>query len=624
MKLTLTTCAFLLLPLFSLCQSQLDKKLKKALPFEVVPLMATDNYSFTPNADLIYHPSQTFKGDTTGVSNDGEYLMFRDDIATKEGELFKLFRLPWVTNWEYEEFVQWVKDSTTLEAVYLNSDPTGNHTIADELIAEMLDYGSSTIDPSQPLKNRELFNFSWRMKGITDQQIIPLISDFYLPQYERLNKVKEWDERKIWYNDPLSGKLILISPDRSSWAHESNQPFDLYYNFANHYSTSKESAYYPAIGLLGTQIQAYLHFKQQKIQKELDAKGFNYLIHLSLPTPEEVALADTSDCDCRMSFTTEANDMTEHWKITNQKYNEFVLWVQDSLLREFIYTSSSDIPAELLSDLLDYQFTYYEEVNLSWNQFRAGEIELNRYLFPFDYKFDWKKKLPAVLYLPLIQLFFNDIDHFTDEKGNIDQTEFMPQFCFYQYYWEDLSRKAQEGELIWDEKSQTYETKDYWIGKDLVTDADLPVNQKNGVRKHANLSQYIIDEKINIYPGIVYQQCSKICTHEHGENLSNSDLKVVCNKASSDLDSRFEKYDFTTNPEALVKGLTYAQAMAYYHWKYQRHAATNKSKAKIFEDLVPTEAQFEKIQNGESITIESQELTYPDPWFRYVVHFYAK
>jgi sulfatase modifying factor 1 len=48
-----------------------------------------------------------------------------------------------------------------------------------------------------PYENRELFAFSWKVRGIKDEQIIPLISDMYLRPNERFYKRREIDTRKL-------------------------------------------------------------------------------------------------------------------------------------------------------------------------------------------------------------------------------------------------------------------------------------------------------------------------------------------------------------------------------------------------------------------------------------------
>ena len=112
-----------------------------------------------------------------------------------------------ITNNEYREFVHWVRDSIFLEMVYENTDPTGSNAIDEELIGDMLlhpdiYYDETNIewkefDPQDPLINRELFPLSWKVRGIKDEQIIPLISDMYLRPNERFYNGRVVDVRKL-------------------------------------------------------------------------------------------------------------------------------------------------------------------------------------------------------------------------------------------------------------------------------------------------------------------------------------------------------------------------------------------------------------------------------------------
>ena len=613
---------------------QVDKKLKKLLYFQVEQLEATDNYKNVPEGDLIYYPSLTKKGDTTGVSNKGEFLMFHDDIVSKKGELFKLFRLNWVTNSEYEFFVKWVLDSTMLEKIYLNNNPTGNDEIDEYTISEMLIHPDvyydeandqlQEFDPSQPLINRELFPLSWTMKGIRDNQSIPLISDLYLTPKERFNKNKDWDERKLFYAENRDEDAILITPDRDVWALQSEHPFDIYYNFANYYSNGGGTDYEPVVGVSGTQMEAFLDFRTKRLQKELDEKGFNYTVHLSLPTLEEIALGDTADCDCDMIYQLPEIDMTEQWQITNEEYWEFMRSVQDSIILEAIYlnsdpTGNSEIPQEDLAQLLMYPGVYYDETNLSWTEFDIGQPFVNRELFPLDRNINWKKFIEPRQFVPLIAQYFQDTLDVVDAKGNIKYKDFKPRSFIYSYSWQDLKRSAQAGELKWDEASQQYLTTDSWEGKDLIMDRSNLAENKNGIRRHSDISKFFVKETVFLYPSANCVLCNVNCLHDHG-----IEKKSTCGRCDQGWEKNIKPYDFWSNPEALVTGLTYDQALAYYNWRHENKAWVQKRNARFFDELVPTEEQFKKVQAGESIILEKQELDYPNPLFRYVIHFYPK
>lgn len=644
MKFQITLLVILALPLFG--AAQIDKKLKKLLGYEFVQLEAPaevgDNtnwekyiapvYPWAPKGATFY-PSETFIGDTTGASNEGEFLMFQDNIAAKKGESFKLFRLDWVTNWEYDAFIKWVRDSTIMELVYTNQDPTGNNSIPDEDLAAMLNHPdvyynenleeNEEFDPSQPSINRQLFNFSWSMNGISDYQIIPLIRSLYLPPNERFNRSKDWDEKKLWYAvDGNRTNKVMISPDRDVWAEQSKSPFDFYYNLANYYSREEPSQNYPAIGLLGTQIKAFLDFKERMLQKELDDNGYAYTVHISLPTEEEIKLADTSDCDCKMSYLMKEKDMTEHWKITNESYWEFMMWVQDSILRETIYyndnpTKKHIIQDQTIGDMLNYEEYYYDGPNEAWTEFDPSQPFINRGLFNLNFSFNWKKELKPMQYIPVIKAFFQNPSESINEKGHVDPKDFKLERYVYRYYWIDIGRRAQKGDLSWNRENQEYRLAEKWLGRGLDMDKKMLPGYRTGVRRHQDLGQFINLEAVSLYPGVNCRSCNQICQHEHGKDQT-------CDKCTDGWEENIQPYDFWSEPDALIQGLTHSQAMAYYNWKFHRHTWAANSDSRFYDDLVPTEEQFTKVQKGESVSVEKQKLQYPDPWFRYVIHVYPK
>ena len=175
------------------------------------------------------------------------------------------------------------------------------------------------------------------------------------------------------------------------------------------------------------------------------------------------------------------------------------------------------------------------------------------------------------------------------------------------------------GDLQWNDSSLEYTTSDNWENKDLAMDrSNLPEN-KNGVRRHSDLSKFFVKETVFLYPSANCALCNVNCIHDHG-----IEKKSTCGKCDQGWEKNIKPYDFWSNPEALVTGLTYDQALAYYNWRHQDKAWVQKRNARFFDELVPTEEQFKKVQAGESIILEKQELNYPNPLFRYVIHFYPK
>lgn len=106
-----------------------------------------------------------------------------------------------ITNNEYRQFVEWVRDSIAREKIYagFEEDEDADRYINyqdeyfDEAGLEVVEY-----DPSDRALNRELFSLNWdREFSYDDEELIPLLADMYYPQPERFYKRREIDTRKL-------------------------------------------------------------------------------------------------------------------------------------------------------------------------------------------------------------------------------------------------------------------------------------------------------------------------------------------------------------------------------------------------------------------------------------------
>lgn len=121
------------------------------------------------------------------------------------------------------------------------------------------------------------------------------------------------------------------------------------------------------------------------------------------------------------------------------------------------------------------------------------------------------------------------------------------------------------------------------IGKDLDLDWTGQLHYASGVRSHQNLARFYHKETLSVVPDASFQ-------------LENQDDKI------------------------LVKGISYEQALAFYHWKYPTWKEVKQQHWQTF--VLPSAEQFERIQRGETIVVPVQSVPYPTPLFRYVVHVY--
>jgi len=113
-----------------------------------------------------------------------------------------------ITNNEYRQFVNWVRDSIAREKIYagLEDDDEASKYINyqdnyfDEGALEMTDFqpAERDVNRSSTNPNLSLFSLNWdRNFSYEDEDIIPLLVDMYYPQPERFYRRREIDTRKL-------------------------------------------------------------------------------------------------------------------------------------------------------------------------------------------------------------------------------------------------------------------------------------------------------------------------------------------------------------------------------------------------------------------------------------------
>ncbi len=119
-----------------------------------------------------------------------------------------------ISNNEYRQFVNWVRDSIARDFIYLNKDGrTSNYENVEwtdddakewinyqELYFDEATYEYVAYDPSDRDLGRSLFNLNWDKEiNYEDPKLVPLLADMYYVSAERFFKRKEIDTRKLIY-----------------------------------------------------------------------------------------------------------------------------------------------------------------------------------------------------------------------------------------------------------------------------------------------------------------------------------------------------------------------------------------------------------------------------------------
>lgn len=109
-----------------------------------------------------------------------------------------------ITNNEYRQFVEWVRDSIAREKIYAgveNDEDAMEYINYQDRFFSEAELAFVDFDPSDRAGNRTIFSLNWDREfdynDYDNEEIMPLLADMYYPQPERYYKRREIDTRKL-------------------------------------------------------------------------------------------------------------------------------------------------------------------------------------------------------------------------------------------------------------------------------------------------------------------------------------------------------------------------------------------------------------------------------------------
>ena len=535
-------------------------------------------------------PSITIENDTNGLIYENEFLLFRHPISFKQKEeVFKLIQENYVSVFEYQQFQDYVRDSIAREIIYQNLESDleavkllniSEYNGIGEVYGEYVEF-----DPNEREFNRAICPLNWNYHfSYSDKFLMDDLSSLYLPYYERYYKVKEFDPRKstyrflsIYENYGANKKAYLVDEETNTiahtyfWANGSNSPHDRNATIGHLYPSHFKAQ--PIIGINGFQASAFCHWKAQEIQSKFDKNHLNYQVVVTLPSKEDLQSIQINN---KTLCLPEVN-LSENCKITVKEYQEFVKAVQDSILYENLFLLIEDTVKK--HQLLNFKPFYFHELEQEWAKIDFRFHAQNRQYFNLKYN---KKILKE--FKPLVI--------------QIENTETFIQPS-YKWIENDIKSKAIIGELI---EADTY----YYI-----------IDNLNYYRKGLELKNMdqVTFEPIGMDFNMNYTnsllQNSGVRSHENYRRFFKTHVVPLTVQTTQ-----------SSDPKALMQGLTYEQAQAFYFFKNPIYKANEKSDWTNY--IFPTEEQFKRIQAGETVILPQENLAFPSPVFRYVVHVFQK
>lgn len=257
------------------------------------------NY-YSPNEykepNLIFPYSTRFYVDTSNISiipKQTEMVLDSNISMPLDNYLRPFyFRKYEVTNLEYREFVNWVRDSIVRQIL---------------LDSGMQDFGLSDIEKGYE-DEIDPPSLNWKTPIPWDSpEVKELLEPIYLNNNERFARQKGIDSRKLNYvyyylnltkypdsnNKFISRVVINVYPDTLCWINDFNYSFNE--SMTRNYFWHPAYNDYPVVGISYYQAISFLNWKTKQHQAELDKKGIELEVEYDLPTEAEWDFAATAE-----------------------------------------------------------------------------------------------------------------------------------------------------------------------------------------------------------------------------------------------------------------------------------------------------------------------------------------
>ena len=241
--------------------------------------------------NMVFIPQGTFK---MGETNESEYIQTKiisiDPFWMDEAE---------VSNLQYREFINWVRDSIALRLCVKNGLEQYKAKInIENSDPELYDHS----DPNQCYLNFEKRNEIWTTN---DEDTKIVIRDLYFKKGKVIDK-RQLNYEYYWVDLSMSKKnynfdstyteltnrlsfikhtKINIYPDTLVWQKDFNENYNE--PFTNYYFWHKAFSFYPVVGVTWKQAKAFCIWKTNMINSKIRKKEAYFVQDFRLPTEAE-------------------------------------------------------------------------------------------------------------------------------------------------------------------------------------------------------------------------------------------------------------------------------------------------------------------------------------------------
>ncbi len=602
------------------------------------------------------HYSRTFLGDTTSVSINDTYVNHNPEPELLT-PIARYTSTKKVTNKDWNLFRRYVRDSIAIrilcEYYGVKNVLTPTYTTDKNGIkrkkheSEWSINWDTKINYKKQLGNEDYYSLSqmmYRQHETLDQEI--RIDDrklnYSYPTFNYKNQEEyryfkneyfnELDRNEYKWSALCKNNVVALFRDSTMWITDSS---------STHYGNIEDGlvAFYnshpyfenqPATSMNAIQAKAYLHWLETIHQKQLNKNKIPLWVKYNLPTEiKDTTLFQIISLPLSL----------DSWKITNADYKKFVFYVQDSLARRILaqeYPSKTYLTPVIDSELqeIDEQnWNLNYETKIDWTNktgvLLKGENEpLYGLLYELFYpKFQGDTNLIDKRKLSIIQYFYDFKNASIElEKGFVNGDQYYNEICADKKFLNRIipeSLTHYKGEATRNSLGKTLNLS--YVNEENCTSTDI--------YSHERRSRFIIQDQLNVYPGIVHREPTTICMKDNTDRNIIYEIEpdqfctfVNCQLCPQKTDWEVvpEEYDFDSNPDALITNITYFQYIAYWRWRIKKGNYPNESENPLIQNYIPSKDEFKKIQNGKAALHPQEVANMPTPGFGYVVSFYEK
>lgn len=603
------------------------------------------------------HYSRVFEGDTTSMSYNGYFVEFYKNRINSNTPDYEFYS-DYVTNEDWNLFRKYVLDSTARKTLGHNMGPDGwLIPTYDEYIDERpihywnLDWNTSKLEFGLTSNNQQYFILAHLFYSESDRfnrevkiDDRDLFYQYYWIDFEAINiksktiKYKDVNGQDRTFKSYRNRSNFIIKEDCSiyrdstMWITDSSSLHfgNIEDQLVTYYNWHEEFKDKPVIGITQPQARAYLNWLELNHNEYLMKNSIPYKVEYELPTKGPLLNLPSIEIP---SFDLSA------WQITNKQYKEFVHYVQDSIARRYL----AEVWGEEGYLVPTYDAKHQERDMSDWNIDWKGKI-------------DWDRKTSAIKHgkkaapYGLIEELYNV--QCCGDTNLIDKRKLNFEYYFYDLKTASIElerRPAKDGfdckvwkadTCKWDktclndpEAYKMFQGYEHFQGKDLNLSHINARCEATDVFSHEDRSQFIIKDILNVYPGVIVGYPHRRCVYNMNAYYDAPEEEIckyidceMCPQPASWEEFEMnppKEYDFDSNPEALVSGLSYEQFRAYWWW-WNRERRKKVTGNPVIADYIPSEEEFIKIQKGETVVHPKEVHALPTPTFNYVMKFYIR